>query len=404
MPTKSRTGKANIASDEDASRPEIDKEEGGKKREESEAVRVQYIHVDRVWTGNRARKDLGDVKSLAKNILEVGLFHPIVVAERRNEKTNTDWDLIAGARRLEAYKFLKKKEILANIIDIESIARGEFSENVYRKNLTPAESIAVMRKVQETRLRHRPGIEESSAEKGGNRSPFPKGKTRDVASSFTNLSSSSIGKLKAICDAAEEDPETYGQFLLKLDKDEEIQGVYDEFTTKQLEKMLGAPPPGPFSVIYVNPVWEPSPKKSRKILRAGPHSKLSLNQASKLRLPAAENAVMFMRTSDESLVSSLKLVGSYGFQFREDLEIIIEDETDKFFATREHEHLLIASRGNAPNIRKSSKPPASSTNKKFETDEYIHKLIEKISPRQSTFLEVFGTAKQREGWKQWLAG
>jgi ParB family chromosome partitioning protein len=66
---------------------------------------VDDIRVDR----NRLRRDLGDVKGLAKNIAVVGgLFHPIVVT--------VDGKLMAGARRLAAAKYLGWKEIPVTIM------------------------------------------------------------------------------------------------------------------------------------------------------------------------------------------------------------------------------------------------------------------------------------------------
>jgi hypothetical protein len=53
-----------------------------------EIRRIEYIII-----GNRFRKDLGDLDSLAKSIAEIGLLHPIAIAENN--------ELVAGQRRLE---------------------------------------------------------------------------------------------------------------------------------------------------------------------------------------------------------------------------------------------------------------------------------------------------------------
>jgi ParB-like chromosome segregation protein Spo0J len=49
-----------------------------------------------IRVSNRHRRDLGDIASLACNIEEIGLLHPVVI---RPDKT-----LVAGARRLAAFK------------------------------------------------------------------------------------------------------------------------------------------------------------------------------------------------------------------------------------------------------------------------------------------------------------
>ena len=46
--------------------------------------------------------------------------------------------LIAGKRRLEAYKVLGWIEIPVTVVDLAEIVRGEFAENAIRKDFLPA--------------------------------------------------------------------------------------------------------------------------------------------------------------------------------------------------------------------------------------------------------------------------
>ena len=93
------------------------------------------IAIRDVIIGDRFRQDLGDIDSLAQSIADVGLLHPIVVTPG-----NT---LIAGRRRLEAYKRLGLVEIEATVVDLQEIARGEFAENEIRKDFTWSERCAI---------------------------------------------------------------------------------------------------------------------------------------------------------------------------------------------------------------------------------------------------------------------
>jgi len=54
------------------------------------------VKIADIKIGNRFRKDLGDIKTLAGCIQEIGLLQPIVV--------NQDNELIAGQRRLVSCK------------------------------------------------------------------------------------------------------------------------------------------------------------------------------------------------------------------------------------------------------------------------------------------------------------
>ena len=69
------------------------------------------MQINKIKINKRFRKDLGELESLKKSIQEIGLLQPIVVDEQNN--------LIAGYRRLSAFKELGKKEIDVKIIKIK---------------------------------------------------------------------------------------------------------------------------------------------------------------------------------------------------------------------------------------------------------------------------------------------
>ena len=64
---------------------------------------MNSVEINKITIGLRCRKDLGDIRALAKSISEIGLLHPIVVTPQL--------ELIAGRRRLEAMKLLGWKEV-----------------------------------------------------------------------------------------------------------------------------------------------------------------------------------------------------------------------------------------------------------------------------------------------------
>ena len=57
---------------------------------------------------------MGDLVALAQSIEDVGLLHPIVITP--------DYRLIAGRRRLEAYKTLGWTEIPVHVVSLRKIA------------------------------------------------------------------------------------------------------------------------------------------------------------------------------------------------------------------------------------------------------------------------------------------
>ena len=92
--------------------------------------------------GSRHRKDMGDLTTLAESIRQEGLLQPIGVTDRL--------ELVFGERRLRAVRdILKKKTILARIVDVTSILAGEYHENEISKDFTPSERVAIAKAIEQ---------------------------------------------------------------------------------------------------------------------------------------------------------------------------------------------------------------------------------------------------------------
>src|ERR1700682_2704817 len=98
------------------------------------------MNIDQIQVGFRYRKDLGDLRSLADSIAEVGLLHPVVVTSEAR--------LIAGQRRLEACRLLGWTDVPVTVVDLLPAARVEAHENFVRKDLIPSEIVALKRAIE----------------------------------------------------------------------------------------------------------------------------------------------------------------------------------------------------------------------------------------------------------------
>ncbi len=75
---------------------------------------LKELKITHIKVGQRSRKDMGDLTTLAESIRQEGLLQPIGVTAKL--------ELVFGERRLLAYRdILKKKTILARIVDVSSI-------------------------------------------------------------------------------------------------------------------------------------------------------------------------------------------------------------------------------------------------------------------------------------------
>ena len=94
--------------------------------------------IDEIVVGERHRRDLSDITSLAANLAELGLLHPILI--------RSDEMLIVGERRLLlAAKALGWTEITVNVVDLDAVVKGEFAENAHGKDFTLSGAVAIKR-------------------------------------------------------------------------------------------------------------------------------------------------------------------------------------------------------------------------------------------------------------------
>jgi N6-adenosine-specific RNA methylase IME4 len=207
--------------------------------------------VASIIVSNRFRKEPGDIQALAENIHEIGLLHPIAVTP--------DGRLIAGARRLMAFKYLGRTEIPVHVVDLDEIVRGEFAENVYRKSFLPSELDAIgqeISKLEAERARARQG---TRRDLGENCHDVEFGKTRDKVATQLGTSGRNLDKIRYVMRAAEDDPERFGKYAKEMDETENVDRAYKQVQGQlNLDAKKNRPivcPEGKFATIVCDPPW-----------------------------------------------------------------------------------------------------------------------------------------------------
>lgn len=171
--------------------------------------------LEAITIGDRYRKELGDLTSLAESIAEIGLLHPIVVTP--------DSRLIAGVRRLAACRLLSWTEVPVHVVDLAEIVRGEYDENTVRKDFQLTEAVAIaaaVRPIEEAAARERQriaGKEGGRGHKGSGKLPQAKGRARDHVARRTGVSGRTLEKAEEVVAAAEAEPEKYGDLPEEMD-------------------------------------------------------------------------------------------------------------------------------------------------------------------------------------------
>ena len=159
-------------------------------------------------------------------------------------------------------------------------------------------------------------------------------------------------------------------------------------------------PEGKFNVIYADPPWKYD--HSRTVARdiENQYPTMDLDDICDLKVPSADNAVLFLWATAPKLQEALAVMNSWDFTYRTcgiwDKEIIGMG----YWFRGQHELLLVGTRGkfNAPDesIRQSSvhKEKRCMHSKK---PDYYYNLIERYFPN-GKYLELFARSQYNEKW------
>lgn len=129
------------------------------------------VATNLIKTEGRFRKDFGDIPALAESIKELGLLQPIGI--------DSGYRLVFGERRLKAFQYLGRDTIPARFVNLDSLLKGEYAENEFRKDFTVSERVEIG-KALEGELQGRVGNPELRPI--GEKIPeLPQGRTRDLA-------------------------------------------------------------------------------------------------------------------------------------------------------------------------------------------------------------------------------
>lgn len=96
---------------------------------------IQLIPIEKIRILNPRLRNQKKFQEIVGSIYGQGLKKPITISRRREESDCTDYDLVCGQGRLEAYMALGVKEIPAIVVDVSKEDRLLMSlvENLARK-------------------------------------------------------------------------------------------------------------------------------------------------------------------------------------------------------------------------------------------------------------------------------
>jgi len=311
------------------------------------------------------------LRTLKKSIEEIGLLHPVVLDEDNN--------LIAGARRIQAFKELGKDIIPVHVIPLKNLIKGELHENLIRADFTEKELVLIRKELRKEERRGKP------AESAG----FS-GETRDVVAKMGNMGHNTLDKLEFIYD---NDPQ-------QLDKKSSVNYRFKEVKRAEDKKNMPPLPAGEYNIILADPPWQYDINT-----RGSPddhYNVMSQAQIERLDVPASENCVLFLWATAPKLQEALDVMGEWGFEYKTNMVWVKDKIGTGYYFRGKHEFLLVGVKGNPLIPEESDRPesvlvaPRTEHSKK---PQQIYNIIERMYP-MSKYLELFAR-ETKQGWTSW---
>lgn len=204
-------------------------------------ARMEVVSIRSIDRTGRHRKQLGDLRTLCQSIEKVGLLHPIVL-------TN-EMKLVAGARRIAAFERHGEAKIPANIVanldEAASLLQAEQDENTCRLDFTPSEAVAIGKLLEDfERPKAKERLSEAGRMGGKNKGSVnftdpSRGNTRDKVAAAVGMSGVTYEKAKAVVEAAEKDPETFGPVVEEMDRTGRVSPAFKKIHKRTVVRARG---------------------------------------------------------------------------------------------------------------------------------------------------------------------
>jgi N6-adenosine-specific RNA methylase IME4 len=225
------------------------------------------------------------------------------------------------------------------------------------------------------------------------------GKARDIVAKKVGLSPITFQRAITIIEKVPEE-------LKEKVRRGKVSIAYAYEMVRRKEKVTVPPlPEGKFNVIYADPPWE-----YYLPLRGSPdmhYPVMPVEEICKLRVPAAEDAVLFLWATNPKLEEALRVMEAWGFKYVTNLVWVKDKFGTGYYFRGQHELLLVGKRGNLPVPEEQDRPPSvlfAKVGVHSEKPAEVYEMIEKMYPNRKPYLELFArTEKGRPNWVHWGA-
>jgi N6-adenosine-specific RNA methylase IME4 len=173
----------------------------------------------------------------------------------------------------------------------------------------------------------------------------------------------------------------------------------EEAAAKKVSRPM---PTGQYSIILADPPWQSdfSPTSARRTQRHYPVK--PLDELKQMKIPSAENAMLFLWSTAPMLKQALELMEAWGFEYRTNAVWDKEAFGTGYYFRNQHELLLVGKKGKFPTPAESNRSSSVIKERRHahsQKPETAYEIIEKMYPGESR-LELFAR-NERKGWASW---
>ena len=410
-------------------------------------MNTMEIEIEQIEIADGHRRMLVEtIAEIATSIEQIGLISPIAV-----RLANGHIHLIAGRQRLEAYRKLKRPTIRAIVFDDDEVKAKirELDENLCRGELSPAEEAeAAYNRKQMWEALHpetKHGAAPAKREKGSKGGKAAKLSTlpsysvtaakatgknertiRREVRRGAELGDRILGKIKGtsldkndefdamieLKDMAADDGNQVVTTLAaraaagdKVSAKTELGKIKRSRRERDLAEKIGLAAEtideALYGIILTDPPWsrETWSEAGKSRDPSNHYATQSEEYLANMPMPAADDCILFMWSTQEHLDQAMRLIEAWGFIYKSGAVWVKPKISTGYWFRTQHELLLVATKGNpvapAPGTQISSVFEAD-VGRHSEKPPIIHEMIERLWPTTDK-LEMFAR-RARPGW------
>jgi len=232
-------------------------------------------------------------------------------------------------------------------------------------------------------------------EKGGLASIDAKGKAVEKTAKKIGMSTKTFERAKKVIEKGTEKQKE----KLRQGKTS-IHYAYKQVMKRERPSSTPPLPQGVYDVVYADPPWE-----YYLNLRGSPDSHyatMSMDALCNLKFPFAEDAVLFLWTTNAQLENAFLLLKAWGFSYKSHLVWIKNKFGTGSYFRGQHELLLLAIKGKISCPLEENRPSSvflADVEEHSKKPNQVRRIIQKMYPNRK-YLELFAREKA-EGWEAW---